>query len=65
MGRFFHYLNSVQNNPDSPSSRGKCTGWDECVNRLGGVVSIDCALNHDGSLDPEQMNVLRGLSSLR
>jgi len=37
----------------------------ECVNRLGGVVSIDCALNRDGSLDPEQLNVLSGLASLR
>ena len=30
-----------------------------CVNRLGGVVSIDCALYRDGKMDPAQYEVLR------
>ena len=29
-----------------------------CVNEAGGVVTFDCALNRDGSIDPEQIDAL-------
>ncbi|MBQ8401812.1 MAG: hypothetical protein IJX14_07785 [Clostridia bacterium] len=35
-----------------------------CVHEAGGVVTIDVALNRDGSLDPEQMNALLEIGSL-
>lgn len=37
----------------------------ECVNRLGGVVSIDCALHRDGSITSEQLAVLSALADVR
>ena len=33
-GIFVHYLYHVQNNPENPSSMGKHTSWDECVNEF-------------------------------
>ncbi len=33
-GVFFHYLNSLQNNPDKPNSFGRQTSWNDCVSEL-------------------------------
>lgn len=40
-------------------------GYVECVNHLGGVVTIDCAVYRDGHIDEEQMKVFRALKEIR
>lgn len=39
-------------------------GYVECVNTIGGVVTIDCCLHRGGRIDGEQMEVLRALKSI-
>ena len=34
-----------------------------CVNEAGGVAAYDCALNRDGSLDPEQLEALSAINA--
>ncbi len=35
-----------------------------CVNEMGGVVTFDCALNRDGSIDPEQIAALSEIGGI-
>lgn len=37
----------------------------ECVNTIGGVVTIDCCLHRDGQIDAQQFDLLRSLKSIR
>ncbi|MCL2812966.1 MAG: hypothetical protein FWD23_00035 [Oscillospiraceae bacterium] len=40
-GIFIHYLDALQNNPNSVQSMGKSTSWDECVNELNAEILAD------------------------
>lgn len=50
--------------PGTKYSSEYMRGYVECVNDIGGVVSIDCCLHRDGHIDAEQMEVLRALKPI-
>lgn len=51
--------------PGSKYSAEYMRGYVECVNSIGGVVSVDCCLHRDGHYEEDQLKVLRALSDLR
>lgn len=51
--------------PDSKYSPEYMRRYVDCFNRMGGVVSIDCAVYRDGHINDTQMAVLRALKPVR
>jgi len=49
----------------SKYSGGYMRRYIECVNKIGGVVSVDVCLHRSGSIDKEQLSVLNYLKNIR
>lgn len=75
-GEQWHTLIPLGVSPDGTEWNGWCQPGVKCpadklrdyvsrVNEKGGVVTIDVCLYRDGTIDPDQLEALKGLSSLR